>query len=97
MGGRIFAEMVELIDHPLKAEATETDAVAAPSLVQDRRRAGRVQEASPTLIPLLRGPAQYVDLDEDTNPLAPARGVMIGSLIAVFLWTLIALGCRLVF
>ena len=91
--------MVELIDHPLKADSAETGAVAPPSVVQDRRRLGRVQQVSPALIPLLRDPAHYVDadLDEDTNPLTPARGVMIGSLISVFLWAFIALGCWLVF
>jgi hypothetical protein len=91
--------MVELIDHPLKAASAETDAVAAPSVIRDRRRLGRVQQVSATLIPLLRDPAHCVNPDtvEDTNPLAPARGVMIGSLISVFLWAFIALGCWLFF
>jgi hypothetical protein len=97
MGGRISAEMIEPIDHPLKAPVTETVAVAAPPVVRDRRREGRVQQVSPTLIPLLRDPAHYVELDEDTNPLATAQGVMVGSLISVPLWGLIALGCWLFF
>ena len=54
--------MVQSIDHPLKAKTVETGAAAAPSVVQDRRRVGRVQQVSSTLIPLLRDPAHCVRL-----------------------------------
>jgi hypothetical protein len=94
MGGRISGEMVQLIDRPLEAGSAETGAVAAPSVAHDRRRAGRVEQVSPALIPLLRDPAHYVDsgLDEDADPLSRARGVVIGSILSVPLWALMILG-----
>jgi hypothetical protein len=91
--------MVQVLDYPPEAGPAETDAVAAPSVVQDRRRPGRAQRVSPTLIPLLRAPVHSVDtdLDEDINPLNRARGVMIACLVSVPFWGLIALGCWLFF
>jgi hypothetical protein len=99
MGRGESAEMVQVLDDTPKADLAETVAVAAPSVVQDRRRAGRVQQVSPTLIPLLRDSDLCVDidLDEDSNPLGPARGVMVACLVSVPFWGLIAIGCWLFF
>ena len=88
--------MVRLIDPPLETAPAETGAAAAPPVAQDRRRPGRVEQVSPAIIPLLRDPARCVDTDQDTDPLAPARGVVFGLLLSVALWALIGLGVWLI-
>ncbi len=93
MGEGHFAEMVRLIDPPLTTARAEAALSPLRQLVQDRRRPGRVAQVSPALIPLLRDPAHYVD----TDPLTPARGVMVALLVSVPLWTLIGLAVWLFF
>jgi len=90
--------MVRLIDPPLNAAPPAPGAVATPSAVQDRRRPGRAEDVSSALLPLLRDPVQCVDtdLDIDTDPLAPARGVVFGLLLSVLVWALVGLGVWLI-
>jgi hypothetical protein len=79
-----------------KAAASEDGAIAtaAPALVE-RRRAGRVDYANPALIELLRGPAGdatehdfVVCPNEDAeSDLAPAKGVLIGVVLGLSMWS----------
>jgi hypothetical protein len=74
---------------PEVAPAEASTPVGTPS---DRRRPGRLEQVSPTLVPLFRGAAQnvHIDLDIDyTAPLAAARGIALGTCLAVPLWALI--------
>jgi hypothetical protein len=88
------AEIDGLIDCFLEAASSKAGAsVAAPSFIPDQRRAGRLEHVSPALIPLLRNPGQYVDAD-DSDPLAPTRGIAVALLLSVFIWALIGLGVR---
>jgi hypothetical protein len=75
------------------APATAGESVTYASGVLDQRRPGRLEKVSPALIPLLREPAECADgLDFDSDPLAPARGIVVGLLLSVPLWGLIGLG-----
>jgi hypothetical protein len=73
------------------------DPVIAPSpppLVADRRGAGRAASAR---IDLVRQPsgeaAERADRPEEaSDSLAPARGILLGILIAVPFWCLLAVG-----
>ena len=38
-----------------------------------------------------------VDPDKDTNPLAAGRGIVVGLLISIPIWTMIGLGIRFIF
>jgi hypothetical protein len=91
--------MVHMIHPALNAAPAKTGAIATPSVAQDRRRPGRAEQVSSALIPLLREPAHGFDthLNIDTDPLAPARAILVGSLVSVPLWTLIGLGVWLFF
>jgi hypothetical protein len=81
-----------LIDCFLEAASSKAGAsVATPSFISDQRRPGRLEHVSPALIPMLRKPGQYVDAD-DSDPLAPARGIAVGLLLSAPLWALIGLG-----
>jgi hypothetical protein len=76
------------------APAEASAPAAIPSAIPDQRRPGRLEQVSPTLIPLLRGAAQNVDIDLDmdyTADLAVARGIAFGLCLAVPLWALIGL------
>lgn len=53
----------------------------------DRRRPGRPQGVSPSLVPLLRGQPPLV-LDQSDDGLGAARGIVIGSLAASAIWTM---------
>jgi hypothetical protein len=71
---------------------THPDAVvAAPLVLDERRRAGRVDDASPELIDLLRGgsgkllsPAET----DDTSPLSGSRGIKKAILLSAPIWAL---------
>ena len=64
--------------------------------LMDRRRFGRVDYQNPHLIDLLRAPSdapqpaepveEPFDDEADAHPLAPARGIMRGMLIASGMW-----------
>jgi len=91
-----------MVDDPLR-----DDLLAAPDAVQettrDRRRPGRPENVSPHLIPLLRNAASaeiapddapVVDRAQDEraqDDLGPVRGIIAGLVLAVPLWSLIAL------
>jgi hypothetical protein len=78
-----------MVYRPINREA-DSGADAAP----DRRRAGRDNDVSLALIPLLRGtPIDHLsdpEADEDLDPLAGARGVLFWALVSIALWMLIA-------
>jgi hypothetical protein len=87
--------MAELSGPLLKAApATAGESVTNASALPDQRRLGRLEQVSPTLIPLLRGTAQDVDTDPDidhTTNLAAARGIAVAACLSVPLWALIGL------
>jgi hypothetical protein len=89
------ADIDGLIDCFLEAASSKAGAsVATPSFIPDQRRPGRLEQVSPTLIPLLRGAAQDVDTDPDidyTTDLAAARGIAVATCLSVPLWALIGL------
>jgi len=65
----------------------DREAELEPDIPSDRRRAGRRDDASPTLIPLLQGnyPNEVHDPaagDDDHNQLAAARGMVVWVLIS---------------
>lgn len=67
----------------------------SPAAVADRRRPGRVNYTSPTLVDMLRGqpdataePAEATDELEDG--LAPARGIVLGVMIGAVMWGTLA-------
>jgi hypothetical protein len=116
------ANMVDLIDDPLKSAPIEAGAsVTDPLTVADRRRPERLERVDPALLQLLRGPTQFVDIlprepgqsvdtllgepsksadidaDEDTDNLAPGRGIVVGLLLSVSLWVMIGLGVWFIF
>lgn len=86
------------VDDPL-----QDDCLASPDVVQatqlDRRRRGRPENVSPNLIPLLRN-ATSLEISPDDAPVTdrvrddfgPAKGIIAGLLLAIPLWSLIALG-----
>jgi hypothetical protein len=80
---------------PAKAGASSADATSVP----DQRRPGRLDRVSPALIPLLRDPAPCVGTAsyEDSDPGAPARGIVVGLLLSIPLWTLFGLGIWFIF
>jgi hypothetical protein len=69
----------------------------APARQLERRRPGRIENASPNLIPLLRGEGQQPCDDEapGEHDLAPATGVAVAAVISGLIWLLI--GCFLYF
>lgn len=86
----------EDMDDLLNATLAKAEGSIATGL-HDRRRPGRLDQISPALIPLLREFAQFVDdPDFDADPLTPARGIFrgifVGLLLSVPLWSLIGLG-----
>ena len=55
--------------------------------IRDRRRPGRVEYTNPDLIALLRQPPGIIAGEiENDDPLAPARGIMMGFVLAVPAW-----------
>jgi hypothetical protein len=95
------------IERQAKPPVVEVD------VLHDRRRPGRVAYGNPWLIRLLRrqffhetpipptiaeprgriGEADH----ENSDALAPARGIFLGIILAAFLWGGIALGGRLLY
>ena len=59
----------------------------------ERRRIGREAEASPHLIPLLRGEAPAsIGYDADRqDDLAPAKGIALGVVISAVFWLVLFL------
>jgi hypothetical protein len=74
--------------HPIDRDA-ELEPAAAP----DRRRAGRLDDVSPALIPLLRGDSsdQLRDypIDEEPDQLGAFRGIIIWTLISAVFFALL--------
>jgi hypothetical protein len=65
--------------------------VAAPVVLDDRRRLGRRCYASPELIDLLRGGGGGLLLPEeheDTSPLSTPRGIKAGIVLSAPIWAL---------
>jgi hypothetical protein len=63
----------------------------------DRRRSGRLEDVSPELIPLLRNPAAIeIPPDEplalERDELGAAKGIVVGVLLVIPFWLLVALG-----
>jgi hypothetical protein len=57
----------------------------------ERRRPGRVEYTNPALVALLRAPSAEPDTTEIADdPLAPARGIGVGVLLAIPAWAGIA-------
>ena len=80
--------MEQVGTHPQAALKADT------STFGERRRPGRPLEASPALIPLLRGVSQLSpDLlpeFEDSDQLRPARGLGLSVAVSLLLWALVA-------
>lgn len=72
-------------------------APAASTAPKDRRRPGRPDQVSPSLVPLLRTPSvieaapasEMADGPPLDDALAPARGIAIGLVLSVPLWAAI--------
>jgi hypothetical protein len=60
-----------------------------PDTAIDRRRAGRRNDFSADLIPLLRDALRGVP-EEDRDQLDPARGIVVWLLVSIMLWLLAA-------
>lgn len=80
----------------IQSSDTQSRGEAAPANdpPADRRRPGRTEDVNPALLPLLRResllPAPGVDVEQDDDDLAPARGVAVSVLIGALLWIGIA-------
>ena len=74
--------------HPI-----DRDAELEPAVAPDRRRPGRRDDVSSTLIPLLRGdsPDQLRDylIDEEPDQLRAFRGIIIWTLISAIFFALL--------
>ena len=73
------------------------------NLANDRRRAGRLAQVNPTLVPLLRGdlPADAllggeIELVDSREDLAPAVGIAVAIGASTLLWTAIGFAARAV-
>ncbi len=75
---------------------TEVTEVEAPSAVEaamdvaERRRPGRLENVSPTLIPILRSPEPTEIEFDEVDQAAAARGVAFGALLSAPIWVIIA-------
>ena len=76
------------------SEVTEVEgpsAVQATLDVADRRRPGRLENVSPTLIPILRTSECTTEIEfEEVDQIAAARGVAFGALLSAPIWVIIA-------
>jgi hypothetical protein len=74
---------------------THRGAELDPAALTDRRRAGRRDDVSPVLIPLLREASNRSVLDEPTaggpDNLGASRGIIIWTLISAAVWLPLAL------
>jgi hypothetical protein len=75
-------------------QASTTDLPPAVHLptIRNRRRPGRIEYTNPDQIALLRQPSKIIadEIDND-DPLAPARGIMMGLVVAAPMWVGIGL------
>jgi hypothetical protein len=63
----------------------------------DRRRPGRRSDVHPGLLPTYRGIVPHAADDDDDDGLNPARGILLGLLLAVPSWgVVVAVGWWLV-
>ena len=98
----IGASTVQLLAEDAALRQTDTfDAFAITAIAElplegvvaksDRRRLGRVDDVSPTLIPLLRSNAEARHIFEDNfeNDLGPAIGVITSVILSVLIWGVI--------
>lgn len=90
-----MTENTTVIERPDSAEARQQST--------DRRRPGRAEYANPDLIALLRtapfaenAAATDAAVTDSENPLATAKGIGVGILLAIPLWALIGLAARFV-
>ena len=74
-------------------ESAEPQTAEDSNVLDERRRPGRPDHVSPTLIPLLRTaptPAlpleDNTDLPQDEKKLAPAAAIGVIALLSTFLW-----------
>jgi hypothetical protein len=86
-----------------KLNMTSSDEVTteAPDAVSssERRRAGRIENVPPALLPLFRGDGLEDRWwpQSDGDDLDSARGIMAGTAIGAALWISIALFCYLIY
>jgi hypothetical protein len=82
------------MDNSVIDEKSQT--AASPPPFTERRRPGRVKYTDRALIALLRDPTAEVVHDapeiEDSDALAPTRGVLLGLLIGIAMWCAIGVG-----
>lgn len=85
-------------DTPLAEPGLQSVEDCPESVADDRRRPGRPDHVSPTLVPLLRGdlPTDLplggeTELADDRGDLAPAVGVVVALGASVPLWAAIGL------
>ena len=95
--------MVDLAENPPKSGPIEAGASAAnPLSTSDRRRPERREWVNPALLELLRTNTQFVrtsdhEPGQSVDPLAAGRGIVVGLLISILIWTIIGLGIRFIF
>jgi hypothetical protein len=74
---------------------TKSPTVSPPPSVTERRRPGRIKFTDRALIALLRNPTAAVVDDapeiEQSDALAPTRGVLLGLLIGIVMWCAIGM------
>ena len=83
-----------LIDHmtadpPIDQMNDDVEHATSMRAVQDRRRPGRMQHVSPTLLELLRSRsnAEVPSGDDDTgNPLWALRGILLWAVVGAAMW-----------
>jgi hypothetical protein len=69
-----------------QTSAADPPAMQVPT-IGDRRRPGRVEYTKPNLIALLREPSWIGASEiEEGDPLAPARGIIVGFALAAPVW-----------
>jgi hypothetical protein len=75
----------------MRGHAIDRQAETEPDVKDDRRRPGRQDDVSPDLIPLLRGTLPYTkdEAEEDHDPLAACRGVVIWALTSAVAWAIV--------
>ena len=78
---------------PVASHPIDRDAELEPAAAPDRRRAGRLDDVSPALIPLLRGDSsdQLCDypIDKEPDQLGAFRGIIIWTLISAVFFALL--------
>jgi hypothetical protein len=82
-------EMIEMDEHYTLAKNHNSN---PPSL--DRRRPGRIESCSPSLVSLLREPVLLADRDVDDDGLRPSRGIAVAVLLSFLFWVPVFLVLR---